>query len=118
VAIGTLAEAPGATTDCYMDGEPAADILERRWFAASAAVKSLHAECDVLLGVVELAEDAWRRTCAQVAHLEAIRDGLGERLAAMDEPRSIVRDAVMPREAVPRDAVPRDAVPREVMSAA
>ena len=103
MATSTHAAASSATTDCYVDGGPAADILERRWFAASAAVKSLHAECDVLLGVVELAEDAWRRTRAQAAQLEAIRDALGERLAAMDEPRVFVRGAGMPRESVPRE---------------
>jgi hypothetical protein len=103
--ISAHAAAPNAKADCYVDGEPAADILERRWFAASSAVKSLQAECDVLLGVVELAEDAWRRTHAQVAHLKAIRDSLGERLAAMDEPRLAVRDAVMPCEAVPGEAM-------------
>lgn len=74
-----------AATDHYADGEPAAQILERRWFAASAALKHLQAEYDVLAGVMELAEDALRRTCAQVAQLEALRDALGERLAAMDE---------------------------------
>jgi hypothetical protein len=40
----------------------------------------------VLLGVLELAVEDWRRTCAQLAHLEALRDALGERLAAIDEP--------------------------------
>jgi hypothetical protein len=38
--------------------------------------------------VVQLAEDALRRTCAQVAQLEALREALGEQLAAMDEPRA------------------------------
>jgi hypothetical protein len=96
MAISTHAAAPSATADCYVDGEPAANILERRWFAASSAVKSLQAECDVLLAVAELAEDAWRRTCAQVAHLEAIRDALGERLAAIDGPRLAMPSEVMP----------------------
>lgn len=77
-----------ATTDYFADDEPAAQVWERRWFAASAAVKSVHAECEVLLGVVQLAVDDWRRSCAQLAQLEALRDALGEWLAAMDEPRA------------------------------
>jgi hypothetical protein len=72
----------------FADEEPAAQIWERRWFAASAAVKSVQAECEVLLGVAELAVDDWRRTCRQLARLQALRDALGERLAAMDEPRA------------------------------
>jgi hypothetical protein len=92
-----------AAMDHYEDGEPAAQILERRWFAALAAVKGLQAECEVLLGVVRLAVDDWRRTCAQLAQLEALRDALGERLAAMDEPRL---------------AAALESIRREVMSAA
>jgi hypothetical protein len=72
----------------FADGEPAAQILERRWFAALSAVQGLQAECEVLRGVVELAVDDWRRTRAQLARLEALRDTLGERLAAMDEPQA------------------------------
>jgi hypothetical protein len=76
-----------ATTDYFADEEPAAQIWERRWFAASAAVKSVQAECEVLLAVIQLAVDEWRRSCAQLAQLEALRDALGERLAAMNESR-------------------------------
>jgi len=57
----------------------------------------------VLAGVVQLAEDALRRTCAQVAQLEALREALGEQLAAMDEPRA---------------APQRESTRRKVMSAA
>jgi len=89
--------------DCFADEEPGAQIWERRWFAASAAVKSVQAECEVLLGVVELAVDDWQRTCAQLARLEALRDALGERLTAMDEPRM---------------GSGLDSIRREVMSAA
>jgi hypothetical protein len=87
-----------ASVDRYADGEPASEILERRWFAALAAVKNLQAECDVLVGVVELAEDALRRTYAQVAQLEALRDALGERLAAMDESRATPRPEAARRQ--------------------
>ena len=75
-----------AATGHYVDEEPAAQILERRWFATLAAVKNLQAECEVLLGVVYLAVDDWRRTRAKLTQLEALREALGERLAAMDEP--------------------------------
>jgi hypothetical protein len=81
-----------------VDAAPATELLERRWFAAFAAVKSLQAECDVLLGVLELSGDEWRRACAQLAQLEALRDALGNQLAAMDEPRAVSRDTAIPYE--------------------
>jgi hypothetical protein len=79
----------------YVDEEGAAELLERRWFAASGAAKSLKAECDVLLGVLQLSEDAWRRACAQLAQLEALRDALGNQLAAIEEPCAGFRDAAI-----------------------
>jgi hypothetical protein len=88
----------GAMVVRYVDAEPATELLERRWFAALAAVRSLQAECDVLLGVLELSGDAWRRACAQLAQLEAVRDALGNHLAAMDDPRAVSRDAAKPCE--------------------
>jgi hypothetical protein len=69
----------------YVDGEPRAELLERRWFAAQRAAQSVQAECEVLLGVLELAEESWRRARAQLTELETLRDALGEQLAAMDE---------------------------------
>jgi hypothetical protein len=86
--VNTQATWSIAARDCSADEEPAAQIWERRWFAASAAVKSVQAECEVLLGVVQLAVDDWRSACAQLARLEALREALGERLAAMDEARA------------------------------
>jgi hypothetical protein len=76
-------------------GESAAELLERRWFAASGAAKSLKAECDVLLGVLQLSEDAWRRACAQLAEIEALRDALGDQLAAIDEACAAFRHAAI-----------------------
>jgi hypothetical protein len=70
--------------DRYLEGEPAAQLLERRWFAALRAAKGVQAECDVLLGVMELAEDSWRRARARLVELEALRDALGEQLSAME----------------------------------
>jgi hypothetical protein len=86
-------------TDRYADAEPAAELLERRWFAALGAVERLKADCDVLLGAVELAENAWRLACMQLAQIEALRDALGDQLAAaMDEPRAVTRDTTIPDE--------------------
>ncbi len=65
------------------DGD--ARLLERRWFSSIAAARVAQAECEVLREVMELAETAWRRACMHQAELEALRDGLGEELAALDE---------------------------------
>lgn len=80
----------------YEDGEPAAELLERRWFAALRAAKGVQAECEVLLGVMELAEDAWQRARARLLELETLRDALGEQLSAMEgQQRFIARDPVL-----------------------
>jgi len=68
------------------DAEPAAELLQRRWFAAAAAAKSLEAECEVLLEVLEISRQAWRAARAQLARLETLRDTLGDQLAAAHEP--------------------------------
>lgn len=70
--------------DFYDDDDAAANAIERRWFAASAQVKIMQDECDVLHEVMDLAEEAWRRSHAQLAELEMLRDALGERLAGAD----------------------------------
>jgi hypothetical protein len=67
------------------DRDAEANLLERRWFSAIAAARVARADCDVLRAVVELAETAWRRACAHLAELEALRDSLGEELTAPDE---------------------------------
>jgi hypothetical protein len=71
---------------CHVDGDAAANLLERRWFAANSAAVALSAECDVLREVLELAEDAWRRARAHLDRLEGLRDRLGEELAELDVP--------------------------------
>ena len=76
----------GAMTARDLDAEPAAELLERRWFAASGAINRLKSECDALLAGLDLAEHAWRRACTRLAQLEALRDALGDQLASMDEP--------------------------------
>jgi hypothetical protein len=40
------------------DGTPAAELLERRWFAAQSAARSLQSECDLLFEALMLAEAA------------------------------------------------------------
>jgi len=94
-------KAVSAVMQCHIECESAAELLERRWFAALRAARSAQTECDVLLGVRELAEDAWRQTQARLKELESLRDALGEQLAALDgaapesrdEPRRAVRSA-------------------------
>jgi hypothetical protein len=70
--------------DFYDDDDAAAHVVERRWFAASAQVKIMQDECNVLREVMDLAEEAWRRSRMQLAELERLRDALGERLTAAD----------------------------------
>jgi hypothetical protein len=72
--------------------DPGAESLQRQWFAASSAVNTLKAECDVLFGVLEITGDAWRRACAQLVQLEAIRDVLEGQLATMDALQSRPRE--------------------------
>ena len=69
----------------YMDGDAAANLLERRWFAAFKAASGVRAECETLLESIALTQVAWSRARAQLAELEAMRDALGEELEAMDE---------------------------------
>ena len=69
------------------DGSPSAELLERRWFAALRAAGIAKAECDVLLGVLQRAESAWRRAYLRVAELECLRDTLGEQLDDMSDKR-------------------------------
>jgi hypothetical protein len=69
----------------YMDGDAAADLLERRWFAAFKAASGVRAECEALLESMALAEAAWSRARTRLYELEALRDALGEELEALDE---------------------------------
>jgi isoaspartyl peptidase/L-asparaginase-like protein (Ntn-hydrolase superfamily) len=66
--------------DRKADGDAAASLMERHWFASIAAVRTMQAECEVLREVMELTEGAWRRARSQLARLEAMRDALGEEL--------------------------------------
>jgi len=90
---GNHAAQISAMKDRVGDAELSAEHLERRWFAAMAAVKSLQDDCDALLRVVERAENNWLHTCAQVALVESLRDALGEQLAARDGARATSLEA-------------------------
>jgi hypothetical protein len=68
----------------YSSDEPAANLLERRWFAAGRAAAETQTECDALAHVLDLTQDAWRAARARLSRLEALRDALGEELAATD----------------------------------
>ncbi|MGC1389217.1 MAG: hypothetical protein WA807_14490 [Steroidobacteraceae bacterium] len=67
-------------TDRNADGDAAARLLERRWFATIAAARAMHAECEALREIAVLAADSWRRARDQLARLEALRDALCEEL--------------------------------------
>lgn len=83
--------------DRYTDRDTAVNLLERRWFSSIAAVRAAQAECEVLREVMDLAENAWRRARTQLAEIEALRDALGEQLAALDEYEAASATAATPR---------------------
>ena len=72
-------------TNRYMDGDAAADLLERRWFAAFKAASTVRAECEALLESMALTEAAWSVARARLCELESLRDALGEQFEALDE---------------------------------
>jgi hypothetical protein len=71
--------------DSFPAEDRAADLLERRWFAADRAAAEMQAECGALAQVREMADNAWRNARSRLLHLEALRDALGEELSAVDE---------------------------------
>ncbi len=93
--------------DCSPSSEPATELLQRRWFATRDAVKTLEAECDLLLEMLKRSESSWRRASTQLAELRVIRDGLEEALDALDaEPADNAR--LIPPEPAPRGMSSRD----------
>jgi hypothetical protein len=72
-------------TNRYVDGDAAANLLERRWFAAFKAASGVRAECEALLESMALTQAAWGRARTRLSELEALRDALGEELEALDE---------------------------------
>jgi chromosome segregation ATPase len=69
----------------YTDGDAAANLLERRWFAAFKAASGVRAECEALLESLAQTQATWARARARLGELEALRDALGEELEALDE---------------------------------
>jgi hypothetical protein len=69
----------------YSDSDAAANLLERRWFAAFKAASGVRTECEALLESMALNQVAWNRARARLAELETLRDALGEELEALDE---------------------------------
>jgi hypothetical protein len=69
----------------YMDSDAAADLLERRWFAAFKAASGVRAECEALLESMAVTQAAWSRARVRLSELEVLRDALGEELEALDE---------------------------------
>jgi predicted nuclease with TOPRIM domain len=69
----------------YMDGDAAANLLERRWFAAFKAASGVRAECEALLESLALTQAAWNDARARLSELEVLRDALGEELEALDD---------------------------------
>jgi hypothetical protein len=67
------------------DRDAAANLLERRWFAAFKAASGVRAECEALLETMTLTHAAWTEARIRLSELEALRDALGEELEALDE---------------------------------
>ena len=84
--------------DTYLDGQPDAELLQRRWFAALRATRRLETECRQLLNALRHADEAWRRACGELEAFEALTDALEEQLTSLDE--APVRRRVPPRLAV------------------
>jgi hypothetical protein len=69
----------------HPDGDAAANLLERRWFAAFKAASGVRAECEVLLESMARIEAAWNDARTRLREFEALRDALGEEFEASDQ---------------------------------
>jgi hypothetical protein len=77
---------------CKAEGDVAADLLERRWFASMAAARLKQAECEALLEVMSLAKASWHDSRAELTKLEALRDALAEEMAEEMAERRALRE--------------------------
>lgn len=68
--------------DRELAAEAPGELTERRWFSLLFAIRSLQAECEILLEASILADVAWKRACAQLAQFETLRDALEEEMSA------------------------------------
>jgi hypothetical protein len=76
------------------DAEAGGDLAERQRFAVLSAIRTLEAECALLLEASKLAHVAWRRACVQLAEFEALRDALDQQQQPFRyEPRREFLDA-------------------------
>jgi hypothetical protein len=71
--------------DRHTEGDAAANLLERRWFAAFKAASGARAECEALLESMTIVQSAWSQARARLSEFEALRDALGDELEALDE---------------------------------
>jgi hypothetical protein len=81
--------------------DAAASLLERRWFASTAAVHAMQMECELLREMSESAGNSWRQARIQLVRLEAIRDALGEELAERDGQRESAHGVPLEANAQP-----------------
>jgi hypothetical protein len=75
------------------DGDAAANLLERRWFAAFKAASGVRAECEALLESMARIEAAWNDARTRLCEFEALRDALGEEFEASDQCERLTRRA-------------------------
>ncbi len=68
----------------YLEGGAAAEMLERRWFAAFNAASVARAECEALVDALKMTQAAWNEARSRLVKLESLRDALGEELAELD----------------------------------
>ncbi len=66
--------------ECYVDDDAFPNLIERRFFAATEAVRTTQVECDMLREVADLAMQSWREARTRLAELEALREGFGQEL--------------------------------------
>lgn len=72
--------------DAYTDPDSAANLLERRWFAAFKAASAARAQCEALLEQMAATQIAWNRAREQLVLLETLRDSLAEQMEAAENP--------------------------------
>jgi hypothetical protein len=82
----------------YMDGDAAAELLERRWFAAFKAASVARAQCEALVEALEMTKIAWNEARARLVSLESLRDALGEEMAELDGQQEAVLEPAEPEE--------------------
>jgi hypothetical protein len=68
----------------YMEVGAAAEMLERRWFAAFKAASVARAECEALVEALNMTQAAWNEARNRLVKLETLRDALGDELAELD----------------------------------